>query len=146
MVGIHPDILEVVVLTTSSNALLGISSSSRLVGARYLSQENRDELVHPCIGEQQVRRIGHQAGGLDDAVLFGLKEIEKGLADLGTRHHGFGETTKSERDQNRMISWKKEKPSSTTGHQEASKRSSEPVLVVDESGRFSSASDSIAVS
>jgi hypothetical protein len=53
-----------------------------------LAEKNRDKLVHPSIGEEQVGGVWQQARRGYDGVLFPSKKIEKALADLGARHHG----------------------------------------------------------
>ena len=86
VVSVEADILEVVVLTARADALLGIGGAAGGVRALRLTEEDRDELVHPGVGEEQVGRVRHQARRLDDRVLLRLEEIEEGLADLGGGH------------------------------------------------------------
>ena len=42
----------------------------------------------PGVGEEQVRRVRHQARGRHDGVLLLAEKIEERLADLGAGHHG----------------------------------------------------------
>src|SRR5206468_889206 len=51
-----------------------------------LAQEDGDELVHPRIGEQQIRRVGHETRRGHDGVPLRLEEVEKRLADFATGH------------------------------------------------------------
>ena len=101
MVGIEPDILEVVVLSSGTDAFLRIGRTrvrSR-DGARKardiglgIAEKNRDELVHPRVGEKQVRRVGHQARRRHDGVLLPAEKVEEALTDFVTgrnmRHKG----------------------------------------------------------
>ena len=86
VIGIEPDILEVVVLAAGADALLGVGCAGRGVGAGGCAEENRHELVHPRVGKKQVRRIGQQARGRDDRMLLAAEKIEEGGADLGGGH------------------------------------------------------------
>ena len=86
VVGVQADVFEVVMLTARADALLGVGSPARGVRALRLAEEDRDELVHPGVGEEQVRGVRHQARRLDDRVLLRFEEIEEGLADLGGGH------------------------------------------------------------
>ena len=61
VVGVKSDILEVVVLASGADAFLGVGGTPGDVRAPHLSEKNRHELVHASVGEQQVRRVGHQA-------------------------------------------------------------------------------------
>src|ERR1043165_7239345 len=53
----------------------------------FLAKENGDELVDAGVGEEQVRRIGHEARRRHDGVLLRLEEVEKRLADLRAGAH-----------------------------------------------------------
>jgi len=86
VVGVETDVFEVVVLTARADALLGIGGATRGIRALRLAEEDRDELVHPRVGEEQVGGVRHQARRLDDRVLLRFEEIEEGLADLGGGH------------------------------------------------------------
>ena len=86
VVGVEADVFEVVVLTAGADALLGVGGAAGGVRALRLAEEDRDELVHPSVGEEQVGGVRHQARRLDDRVLLRFEEIEEGLADLGGGH------------------------------------------------------------
>ena len=86
VVGVEADVFEVVVLTAGADALLGVGGAAGGVRALRLAEEDRDELVHPGVGEEQVGGVRHQARRLDDRVLLRFEEIEEGLADLGGGH------------------------------------------------------------
>jgi hypothetical protein len=49
VIGIEPDIFEVVVFTAGANAFLSVRNPSRHVGALPLAKKNRDELVQPAL-------------------------------------------------------------------------------------------------
>ena len=51
VVGVEPDVFEVVMLTAGTDALLGVCRAAGGVGALRLTEEDRHELVHPCIRE-----------------------------------------------------------------------------------------------
>ena len=101
VVGIEPDIFEVVVLSSGTDAFLRIGRArvrsrdgarkARDIGLR-IAEKNRDELVHPRVGEEQVRRVGHQARRRHDGVLLPAEKIEEALTDFVTgrnvRHNG----------------------------------------------------------
>jgi len=70
-------------LSASTNTFLRIGSTTRGIGALGLSEKDRDKMIHPCIGEEQVRGVGHQARRRHDAVLLRAEEIEVRLANLG---------------------------------------------------------------
>ena len=55
VVGIQSHILEVVVLAARADALLRVGGAGRSVGAGGRAEEDRHELVHPGIGEEEVR-------------------------------------------------------------------------------------------
>ena len=82
VIGIHPHIFEVVVFAAGANTLLRVSGAPRRVRAVLFAEKDRHKLVHASVGEQQVWRIGHEAGRGHYGVLAGLKEIEKVLPDL----------------------------------------------------------------
>ena len=87
MVGVHPDVLEVVMLAAGADALLRVGGASGSVRAGQLAEEDRHELVHAGVGKQQVGRVRHEAGRRHDGVLFVLKKIEEGLSDLRAGLH-----------------------------------------------------------
>ena len=85
VVRVLPDVVEVVVLASGSDALLRVGGALEL-GERALgvrgSQEAGLELVHPRVGEEEGRVIvRHDGGGRHDGVLLGLEEIQEGLPD-----------------------------------------------------------------
>ncbi len=95
MIGIEADIFEIVVFAAGANALLGIGRASGFGGngagpfidiRRALAEEDRDELVHACVREQQVGGVRHQARRGHDGVRLRFEEIQVGLANLGARH------------------------------------------------------------
>ena len=86
VVGVQADVFEVVMLTAGADALLRIGGTAGGVWALRLAEEDRDELIHPGVGEEQVGGVRHQARRLDDRVLLRFEEIEEGLADLGGGH------------------------------------------------------------
>jgi len=95
VVGVQAHVIEVVVLAAGADALLGVGRAGveRRDGSGplgdvglALAEEDRDELVHAGIGEQQVGAVRHEAGAGYDRVLLGPEEIQERLADLGGRH------------------------------------------------------------
>ena len=87
MSGRVADILEIVVLAAGAYAFLrGRGASVRTL---VEAEENILELVHAGIGEQERRIVErHQRTGSDDLMAPGGKEVEEGLANLGTFHGG----------------------------------------------------------
>ena len=77
VVGVQPHILEIVVLPTGPDALLRVGDASRGVGAGRGAEEDRHELVHSRVGEEQVGGIRQQAGGRDDGVFLASEQIEE---------------------------------------------------------------------
>ena len=75
VVRVHSHVLEVVVLAAGADALLGVGSAAGGVRAGLLAKEDRHELVHAGVGEQQIRRGRHEAGRGHNGVLLFLKEI-----------------------------------------------------------------------
>ncbi len=49
-------------LAAGANAFLGVGGTAWGIGAGLLTEEDRDELVHTGIGEQQIGRVRHQTG------------------------------------------------------------------------------------
>src|SRR6266446_5017191 len=56
VIGVEPDILEVVVFAAGPNAFLRVSNPWRIPRGLSFAQKNRDELIHPRIREKQIRR------------------------------------------------------------------------------------------
>ena len=52
VVGVQADVFEVVMLTARADALLGVGGTAGGVRALRLAEEDRDELVHPGVGEE----------------------------------------------------------------------------------------------
>ena len=97
VIRVEPDVIEVVVFAAGADALLGVGGAG--VGAgdgaapgahvgAALAEEDGHELVHAGVGEQQIRRVGHERRRRHDGVLFLAEEIEELLADLGAGEHG----------------------------------------------------------
>ena len=57
MIVIEPDVFQIVMLSTSANTFLGVRYPRWVPWHFLLSEKNRDELVHPGIGEKQIRRV-----------------------------------------------------------------------------------------
>ena len=72
--------------SSGSNTFLSIRGSAWRVRGFDLAKKNGDELIHTGIGEQEVRRVGHERAGGHDGVLFFVEEIEETLADFGAGH------------------------------------------------------------
>ena len=99
VIGIEPDVIEVVVLAAGADAFLRVGDARRIPWRAFVcAEKDRHELVHAGVGEEQVRRVRQKRRRRHDGVLFLAKEIEKGLADLGGSHrvitnkHEFQET------------------------------------------------------
>ena len=54
------DLIEVVVFAAGANTLLCVGGATWFVWAIHLAEEDRHELIHPGVGEQQVRRVWQQ--------------------------------------------------------------------------------------
>jgi len=83
--------------TSGADALLSISGARVQGGdgvgpARdirgFAAEEDGDKLIHPSVGEEQVRRIRQQARRRDEGVFFLAEKVEERLTDLGASHHG----------------------------------------------------------
>mmetsp|Transcript_136892 Transcript_136892/g.425291 ORF Transcript_136892/g.425291 Transcript_136892/m.425291 type:complete len:213 (+) Transcript_136892:2805-3443(+) len=90
MVHILAHILQVIVLPTRTDALLGIHGALQLgegVAWVDLADKDRLELVHASVDEEQGRIVvRHDGGGRDEGVVALLrKEIDEGLADFSAR-------------------------------------------------------------
>ena len=85
MIGIIPDILEIVVLPGDPQALLCIGCSRVL--ALLQSQENVLELIHACVCEQQCGIISrYQRSAGNDSMPLAGEEIQERLPDLRATH------------------------------------------------------------
>ena len=95
VIGVEADVFEVVVFAAGADAFLGVGGAGRVVGALDLAEEDGHELVHARVGEEQVGRVGHEAGGRHDGVLLRLEEIEEVLPDaaagtnVAAHHHEY---------------------------------------------------------
>ncbi len=86
VVGVEADVIEVVVFSAGADALLRVGGAAGGVRAFDLAEEDRDELVHARIGEEEVRRVRQEAGRRHDGVLLRSEEVEKAGPDLGGGH------------------------------------------------------------
>ena len=72
-------VLKIVMLAAGTHAAL--SRGRSLVARIRLAQQRVFELIHASIGKQQRRVvIGHQGTGWNDAMPFGLIEVQKSVA------------------------------------------------------------------
>ena len=92
MISVVAHILEVVVLATRADALLGVGGARRIVGGFFHPEEIRHKGIHPGVGEQQAGRLREQRCRGHDAVLFFPEKIEETLADFGCVHRCGSET------------------------------------------------------
>lgn len=104
MVDILADIVQIIVLASSTNALLRVAGSLQLgkrtggvdLGVRgdcecNLSQEDGLVLIHSGIRKEKRRIVeGNNGGGFDKGVSVVLKELDKGATHLGRRPGKFG--------------------------------------------------------
>ena len=104
MVDVLADIVQIIVLASSTNALLRVASSLQLgkrtggvdLGVRgdcecNLSQEDGLVLIHSGIRKEKRRIVeGNNGGGFDKGVSVVLKELDKGATHLGRRPGKFG--------------------------------------------------------
>jgi hypothetical protein len=95
VVRVLADIVQVVVLAAGADALLRVHGALELAEFRArirLAQEDRLELVHPRVGEQQRRVIvGHARRAGHERVRVRLgEEVDERLSDLvGGQGHGW---------------------------------------------------------
>src|ERR1700731_4943214 len=68
---------------SGTNTFLRVGDARRIPRRLLLPEKKRNELVHPRVCEEQVRRIREERRRRHDGVLLFAKEIEKGLADFG---------------------------------------------------------------
>ena len=81
VVGVVPDLLQVVVLARDAQALLRIGRTGIL--ARGVAQENILELVHAGVGEHQRGVVLHDhRGRRDDRMSLALEELQKHFSQL----------------------------------------------------------------
>ena len=60
MIGIEPDVFEIVMFPSSANAFLGVGHARRLPWRLLLSEKDRDELIHARVGEKEIGRVRQQ--------------------------------------------------------------------------------------
>ena len=82
MVGVIAHILEVVVFAAGADALLRVGGARWVVGGGFGAEEIRNKLIHPRVGEQQIRGGRHEGGRGHNGVLFFFEKIEEGLPDF----------------------------------------------------------------
>ena len=104
VVDVLADIVQIIVLASSTNALLRVAGSFQLrrrtggvdLGVRgdcecNLSQEDGLVLVHSGVRKEKRRIVeGNNGGGFDKDVSVVLKELDKGATHLGRRPAKFG--------------------------------------------------------
>ena len=84
VVGVESDVFQVVVLASGPDAVLGVRGPR--VGSLLVAKEIGNELVHPGIGEEQVRGFREKRSRRNDLMLLRLEEIKKGLTDFPSFH------------------------------------------------------------
>ena len=77
MIGVEPDVLEIVMFSASADAFLRVNHAWRFPWRLLKKKKNRHELVHAGIREQQMRRVGKKRRRWHNGVLFLAEEIEK---------------------------------------------------------------------
>ena len=104
VIDVLADIVQIIVLASSTNALLRVAGSLQLgkrtggidLGVRgdcecNLSQEDGLVLIHSGIRKEKRRIVeGNNGGGFDKGVSVVLKELDKGATHLGRRPGKFG--------------------------------------------------------
>ena len=75
VIGVEADILQIVVRAARADAFLGVGCPRGSVGAGSGAQEDRHELVHASIREEEIGRAGQQAGGRDNRVFLAAEKI-----------------------------------------------------------------------
>src|SRR5262249_48305265 len=87
VIGVAPDLLQVVVLAADAQHLLAVGGPS--VGTGLGAEEDLLELHHPRIGEQQARIVGrHEGSARHDGVTAVAEVVEKALPNLVAGHYG----------------------------------------------------------
>ena len=103
VVGVEADVFEVVVFAAGADALLGVGGAGVAAGdgagpfgnvGGALAEEDGHELVHAGVGEEQVGRIGHQAGRGHDGVPLRLEEVQERLSYFRAGHMATAYTFK----------------------------------------------------
>ena len=95
MVGVEADVLEIVVLAAGADAFLRVGGAGVAAGLYAgplgnvglpVAEEDRHELVHAGVGEEQAGRIRQQRRRRHDRVAVFLEKIEEALADVSGGH------------------------------------------------------------
>ena len=86
VIGIKPYVFQIVMFPTRPNTLLRVSRSCRRMGKFSLTQKNRDKLIHPRIGEEQIRRSRHQTGRGHDRMALPTEELQEPFSDFSRFH------------------------------------------------------------
>ena len=60
VIGVEPDVVEVVMLASGADAFLGVGGAWRIEGRALLAEEDRHELVHARVGEEKIGRVGQK--------------------------------------------------------------------------------------
>ena len=60
VIGVESDVVEIVVFASSPDAFLGVGGARRIPSGLLLAEKDRDELIHPRVGEKQVGRVGEK--------------------------------------------------------------------------------------
>ena len=80
VVGVHPDLFQIVVFAADAQALLGVGNSCVL--HRLVAQKQVLERVHPRIDEHQRGIVfDHHGRRRNNVVSFFLEEVQKSLSD-----------------------------------------------------------------
>ena len=89
VVGVVPDVVEVIVLSAGADALLGVDGPGE--GPAAGAEEDVLELVHARVGEHQGGVAGgHDRGGGHSSVALALEELDELAADLVGGSHAHG--------------------------------------------------------
>ncbi len=86
VIGVAPDILEIVVLSAGADALLAVHGPGVRTGSA--AQKDILELVHACVGEEQRRVVvrDHRGGWHVAVAAPADEEVEKLTASFGGEH------------------------------------------------------------
>jgi hypothetical protein len=89
MIGVHPDLFQVIVLTAHPQAFLGIGYT-RIRGL-VITQEVVLKLVHPRIRKFKGRVIlDYDGGRRNNDMSLGNEKLQEFLSYFGTGHHKTG--------------------------------------------------------
>lgn len=86
VVGILPYVLEIVVLASRPDALLGVSGTRRGIRRFFGAEEVGNELVHPGIREEQSGGLREERCGWHNRVPLLFKEVQEALANFRSGH------------------------------------------------------------